>query len=91
MANRGGGPDNSTLIILHLRSIDEQAGVEDHELPAEELREPAVLRRPDRDLIAPRWPIVALLLGMVFLTLGIAKLFFDVDLWTRLLDVLMGE
>lgn len=77
-ANRRGGPDNCTVVILFVRSM---AATEFREvdLPTEELRQRALFRQPDRGLVVSRWPWVLLILGLLILALAVARLSFDFD------------
>lgn len=76
LANRRGGPDNSTVVILFVRSLNGLDRFREIELPTEELRQPALLRQPDAGLLAPRWPWVLLVLGVAILAFAMVRLLF---------------
>jgi PPM family protein phosphatase len=85
LANSNGGPDNSTVIIVHVLSTRDdsrdQESLVDVDLPAEELAQPPLMLPPGRDLIPARWPWVLLAMGVVLFVLGLAKILFDIDVF----------
>ncbi len=85
-ANRRGGYDNSTVVVLAVRSLRGFGDFAEVDLPTEELRQPALLRQPDRGLLAPRWPWVALSVGLSILLVAVLRLWFDADPFGDLLD-----
>lgn len=87
-ANLAGGPDNITALVVHVTRAESTGELKEVELPAEEAHQPAFLREPERGLVPARWPWVVLLLGLVLMVVGIAKLFLRVDLVAQLLDLL---
>ncbi|MHC4899958.1 MAG: PP2C family protein-serine/threonine phosphatase, partial [Planctomycetota bacterium] len=90
-ANRSGGPDNSTVLIVHVRSVDANAGdLQSVELPSEEVRQPSNLRLPDGSLVAPKWPWLLLALSLLLLALAATKILFEVDLADVLMSYLRG-
>ena len=91
-ANRNGGPDNSTVLVVHLNSVEvEPGGLLAVELPSEEVRQPSQLRPPTASLVAPRWPWLLLVLSLLLLVLAMAKMFFDVDLVQGLVRYFQGS
>jgi protein phosphatase len=101
-ANRRGGPDNITVLIMHVRApapgsepgagaaAGAGIGFHDIELPAEEQQQPALLRQPDRGLIAPWWPWALLVVAVILLWVGVAKAVWKVDLWRDLVGWFVG-
>ena len=90
-ANRGGGPDNSTVLIVQVHSVDPNSGgLRTVDLPSEELRQPPNLRPPQDSLVAPKWPWLLLALSLVLLALAGAKIIFEVDLASVLMRYLRG-
>ncbi len=89
LANSNGGPDNSTVIIVHLLSTRSPSARDEAlvevELPAEEVLQPSMMFPPGRDLIPSRWPWALLVLGLVLLAAGIAK-WFEIDVLAWLLS-----
>ncbi len=86
-ANSAGGPDNSTALVVHVLRTDTTGEMVDVELPAEEVQHPALLRESEGGLVPSRWPWVVLVLALVLMVVGIAKLFLGVDLITDVLDL----
>lgn len=78
-ANRRGGPDNCTVVILLVRSVKGAAEFREVDLPTEELRERALFRQPDRGLVVPRWPWILLVAGALILALAMMRLWLDTD------------
>ncbi len=88
LANRNGGPDNSTVLILLVKNLTVSEEVaEEVDLSRDEVYEPAMLRTPDRNLVSPRWPWYVLVLSLILGALAIAKIFFQLDL----LGILWGS
>lgn len=80
-ANRAGGPDNSTVIIVHLRSVGPDPGpLHESDIPAEEVRQPSNLRPPDESLVAPRWPWFLLVASLALLVVALLKMLYGIDL-----------
>lgn len=79
-ANLNGGPDNSTAVIVHVRSVDGHAGeMQSVDLPAEEVSQPSSLRAPEGTLLAPRWPWLLMAASLLLVAVAAAKIVFDVD------------
>src|SRR5690606_17375011 len=56
LANRHGGPDNSTVLIFKIQSLGmEHTAMLEVDLPRDEVQEPVLLNQA-RSLVAPRWP-----------------------------------
>ena len=85
-ANRRGGPDNSTVVILWIRSVGGSTEFQEVDLPTEELRQRALFRQPDSRLVPPRWPWVMLVLGALILALALSRLWLGVDLIRAFFD-----
>ena len=79
-ANLGGGPDNSTVVIVHIRSVDGNVGdMQFADLPSEEVRQPSNLQAPEGSLLAPRWPWLLMALSMLLVAVATLKILFEVD------------
>lgn len=79
-ANRAGGPDNSTVLVLGLSEPDGR-GSKEVVLPAEESSRLAELAQQRQRLGAPGWPWVLMLLGVLLLTLSVFQWFLGFDLF----------
>ena len=91
-ANRSGGPDNSTVLIVQVNSVDANVGdLHSVELSSVEVRQPSSLRPPDDSLVAAKWPWLLLISSLLLLALAVAKLY-EVDpvgdLWRYLRGLL---
>jgi len=90
-ANRGGGPDNSSVLIVHVRSVDGNAGdMRSVDLPSEEVRQPSNLHVPEGSLLAPRWPWLLMALSLLLVAVAVAKIIFEVDLPDLLMRYFRG-
>ena len=90
-ANLGGGPDNSTVLVVEVHSVDPNAGgLRTVDLPSEELRQPSNLRPPQDSLVASKWPWLLLAVSLVLLGLAGAKMIFELDLPDILMRYLRG-
>jgi len=78
-ANRRGGPDNSTVVILGVRSVGTVLELQEIDLPTEELRQRALFRQPDSGLVPSRWPWAMLVVGGLILALALGRLWLGVD------------
>jgi serine/threonine protein phosphatase PrpC len=80
-ANLNGGPDNSTVLIVHVRSVAGQPGeMQSVDLPSDEVRQPSNLQAPVGTLLAPRWPWLVMASSVLLVGVAAAKIVFDVDL-----------
>lgn len=74
LANRAGGPDNITVLVLRLRGGGASGeDLQTVDLPSEELRQPALLRRPAASLRPSRWPWLLLPLALALLGFGLRR------------------
>ncbi len=90
-ANRSGGPDNSTVVIVHVQSVDGHVGeMQSVDLPTDEVRQPSSLHARDGSLVAPRWPWLLTASSMLLVAVALAKILFEVDLPDQLMRYLDG-
>ncbi len=88
-ANASGGPDNSTVLVVQVRRTDGELGdLREVELPREERRMRQIVPPPRGSLAPPRWPWLLLVLAVVGLVVGLAKLLWGTDLIALIADAL---
>lgn len=86
-ANARGGPDNATVLVIRVLSDEVAKRFREIDLPTEERAQEVFIPESSRSLAPPRWPWLLLVIGGVLGIMGVARLFYGVDLITRIADM----
>lgn len=90
LANAKGGPDNATVLVLRILSDEVVSEWREIDLPNEERSPEIFLPETSRSLTPPRWPWLLIVIASLLGTLGVAQLFYGVDLIARIADMWVG-